>query len=82
MKYNFVVATTKLVNRTKVEALVRKLYLFSQSIKASKVPNMHIQNTQHAHPKMSYIMDLIHLRVGIYLNNSYWWTYIRYTYNT
>jgi hypothetical protein len=34
---------------------------------------------QHAHPKMS-CMDLIHLRVGIYLDNCYWWIHIRYLY--
>jgi hypothetical protein len=39
------------------------------------------QSGQHGHPKMS-CMDLIHCKVGIYLDNCYWLTHIRYLYNT
>jgi hypothetical protein len=31
----------------------------------------------HAYPKMN-CTDLIHLRIGIYLDNYYWWIHIRY----
>jgi hypothetical protein len=56
----------KFAFHNKVEAPIRKSDLIWQSIKAPTYKSTHCGH--HAHPKMS-CMELIHLRVGIYLDN-------------